>query len=157
MCPADHGLRPYQKCLCKVRTSKSIFLLRRSPSASSRPNLDSGMIISLFKVWDSLWLRKNGFGTPFAGSSSKQLRRSWRRLCTYQHGVMDSGERSDLLCCTATGDGKSAAFAIPCLVLLEYKNLVKMTIVNIMARYCNGVWTDFPVSGGFSSRVFNKS
>ena len=28
----------------------------------------------------------------------------------------------DLLCCTATGDGKSAAFAIPCLVLLEYNN-----------------------------------
>ncbi|KAF8160000.1 P-loop containing nucleoside triphosphate hydrolase protein [Crassisporium funariophilum] len=26
----------------------------------------------------------------------------------------------DILCCTATGDGKSAAFAIPCLVLLEY-------------------------------------
>ncbi|KDR64823.1 hypothetical protein GALMADRAFT_30528, partial [Galerina marginata CBS 339.88] len=24
------------------------------------------------------------------------------------------------LCCTATGDGKSAAFAIPCLILLEY-------------------------------------
>lgn len=27
-----------------------------------------------------------------------------------------------ILCCTATGDGKSAAFAIPCLVLLEYNN-----------------------------------
>ena len=26
----------------------------------------------------------------------------------------------DLLCCTATGDGKSAAFSIPTLVLLEY-------------------------------------
>ena len=27
-----------------------------------------------------------------------------------------------LLCCTATGDGKYSAFAIPCLVLLEYNN-----------------------------------
>ncbi|KAF8800199.1 hypothetical protein BYT27DRAFT_7118040 [Phlegmacium glaucopus] len=27
-----------------------------------------------------------------------------------------------MLCCTATGDGKSAAFMIPCLVLLEYNN-----------------------------------
>jgi superfamily II DNA/RNA helicase len=26
----------------------------------------------------------------------------------------------DILCCTATGDGKSAAFSIPCLVLMEY-------------------------------------
>jgi superfamily II DNA/RNA helicase len=26
----------------------------------------------------------------------------------------------DVLCCTATGDGKSAAFAVPSLVLLEY-------------------------------------
>ena len=26
----------------------------------------------------------------------------------------------DILCCTATGDGKSAAFAVPALVLLEY-------------------------------------
>jgi len=26
----------------------------------------------------------------------------------------------DILCCTATGDGKSAAFSIPCVVLLEY-------------------------------------
>ena len=27
---------------------------------------------------------------------------------------------TDILCCTATGDGKSAAFSIPCLVLSEY-------------------------------------
>jgi len=26
----------------------------------------------------------------------------------------------DILCCTATGHGKSAAFAVPCLVLAEY-------------------------------------
>src|SRR5271168_4937888 len=26
----------------------------------------------------------------------------------------------DVLCCTATGDGKSAAFSVPTLVLLEY-------------------------------------
>ena len=26
----------------------------------------------------------------------------------------------DILCCTATGSGKSAAFAVPALVLLEY-------------------------------------
>jgi len=26
----------------------------------------------------------------------------------------------DILCCTATGDGKSAAFAIPHLILTEY-------------------------------------
>ena len=32
-------------------------------------------------------------------------------------GILDG---KDILCCTATGDGKSAAFAIPCLVLLEY-------------------------------------
>jgi len=32
-------------------------------------------------------------------------------------GILDG---RDILCCTATGDGKSAAFAIPCLVLLEY-------------------------------------
>jgi superfamily II DNA/RNA helicase len=32
-------------------------------------------------------------------------------------GILD---RKDILCCTATGDGKSAAFAIPCLVLLKY-------------------------------------
>ena len=31
--------------------------------------------------------------------------------------ILDS---QDILCCTATGDGKSAAFAIPCLVLIEY-------------------------------------
>ena len=29
-------------------------------------------------------------------------------------------EGKDLLCCTATGDGKSAAFSIPTLVLLEF-------------------------------------
>jgi superfamily II DNA/RNA helicase len=34
-------------------------------------------------------------------------------------GILDG---KDILCCTATGDGKSAAFAIPCLVLLEYNN-----------------------------------
>jgi superfamily II DNA/RNA helicase len=34
-------------------------------------------------------------------------------------GILDG---RDILCCTATGDGKSAAFAIPCLVLLEYNN-----------------------------------
>jgi len=28
----------------------------------------------------------------------------------------------DVLCCTATGDGKSAAFSVPTLVLLEYNN-----------------------------------
>lgn len=32
-------------------------------------------------------------------------------------GILDG---TDILCCTATGDGKSAAFAIPCLILLEY-------------------------------------
>lgn len=32
-------------------------------------------------------------------------------------GILDG---RDMLCCTATGGGKSAAFAIPCLVLLEY-------------------------------------
>jgi superfamily II DNA/RNA helicase len=32
-------------------------------------------------------------------------------------GILD-GE--DILCCTATGDGKSAAFTIPCLILVEY-------------------------------------
>ncbi|KDR67064.1 hypothetical protein GALMADRAFT_216724 [Galerina marginata CBS 339.88] len=32
-------------------------------------------------------------------------------------GILDG---RDILCCTATGDGKSVAFAIPCLVLLEY-------------------------------------
>ena len=34
-------------------------------------------------------------------------------------GILDG---RDILCCTATGDGKSAAFAIACLVLLEYNN-----------------------------------
>ena len=29
-------------------------------------------------------------------------------------------DRKDLLCCTTTGDGKSTAFSIPTLVLLEY-------------------------------------
>ncbi|KAF8240165.1 hypothetical protein L208DRAFT_1234723 [Tricholoma matsutake] len=28
--------------------------------------------------------------------------------------------RQDILCCTATGDRKSAAFSIPCLILMEY-------------------------------------
>ena len=37
-------------------------------------------------------------------------------------GILDG---RDILCCTATGDGKSAAFAIPCLVLLEYNNNVE--------------------------------
>ena len=32
-------------------------------------------------------------------------------------GILDG---NDILCCTATGDGKSAAFAIPGLVLVEY-------------------------------------
>ena len=30
------------------------------------------------------------------------------------------GQDQDILCCTATCDGKSAAFAVPALVLLEY-------------------------------------
>ena len=30
-------------------------------------------------------------------------------------------DRKSVLCCTATGDGKSAAFSVPTLVLLEYK------------------------------------
>ena len=34
-------------------------------------------------------------------------------------GILDG---RDILCCTATGDGKSAAFAILCIVLLEYNN-----------------------------------
>lgn len=32
----------------------------------------------------------------------------------------------DVLCCTATGDGKSAAFSIPFLVLLEYDKLLEV-------------------------------
>lgn len=34
-------------------------------------------------------------------------------------GILDG---KDILCCTATGDGKSAAFAIPCLVFLKYNS-----------------------------------
>jgi len=29
-------------------------------------------------------------------------------------------DRKSILCCTATGDGKSAVFSVPTLVLLEY-------------------------------------
>jgi superfamily II DNA/RNA helicase len=37
----------------------------------------------------------------------------------------------DILCCTATGDGKSAAFSIPCLVLLEYNQNPKSYPANL--------------------------
>ncbi|KAF8236734.1 hypothetical protein L208DRAFT_1523867 [Tricholoma matsutake] len=34
--------------------------------------------------------------------------------------VLSILDGQDILCCTATGDGKSAAFSIPCFVLTEY-------------------------------------
>jgi superfamily II DNA helicase RecQ len=36
----------------------------------------------------------------------------------------------DLLCCTATGDGKSEAFSISCLVLLEYNQHPESYLAN---------------------------
>ncbi|KAF8237647.1 hypothetical protein L208DRAFT_1388821 [Tricholoma matsutake] len=38
----------------------------------------------------------------------------------------------DILCCTTTGDGNSAAFSIPCLVLMEYN------------RHLDNTQLDFP-------------
>ena len=40
----------------------------------------------------------------------------------------------DVLCCTATGDGKSAAFSIPTLVLLEYKRTPGTFIAGLPSR-----------------------
>ncbi|KAF8884728.1 P-loop containing nucleoside triphosphate hydrolase protein [Gymnopilus junonius] len=40
----------------------------------------------------------------------------------------------DVLCCTATGDGKSAAFSIPTLVLLEYNRTPGTYIIGLPSR-----------------------
>ncbi|KIJ89614.1 hypothetical protein K443DRAFT_117756 [Laccaria amethystina LaAM-08-1] len=40
----------------------------------------------------------------------------------------------DLLCCTATGEGKSAAFSIPTLVLLEYNKHPNMYVAGLPTR-----------------------
>ena len=40
----------------------------------------------------------------------------------------------DILCCTATGDGKSAAFSIPCLVLIEYNQHPESYPANLPTR-----------------------
>jgi superfamily II DNA/RNA helicase len=40
----------------------------------------------------------------------------------------------DLLCCTATGEGKSAAFSIPTLVLLEYNKHPNVYVAGLPTR-----------------------
>ena len=40
----------------------------------------------------------------------------------------------DLLCCTATGDGKSAPFSIPTLVLLEYNKHLDAYVAGLPTR-----------------------
>jgi superfamily II DNA/RNA helicase len=40
----------------------------------------------------------------------------------------------DVLCCTATGDGKWAAFSIPCLVLSEYNQHPESYPANLPTR-----------------------
>ena len=37
----------------------------------------------------------------------------------------------DVLCCTATGDGKSAAFSVPTLVLLEYNKHLEVYVAGL--------------------------
>ncbi|KDR74828.1 hypothetical protein GALMADRAFT_1334327, partial [Galerina marginata CBS 339.88] len=43
-------------------------------------------------------------------------------------------DRKDVLCCTATGDGKSAAFSVPTLVLLEYNKHPDVYITGLPSR-----------------------
>lgn len=43
-------------------------------------------------------------------------------------------DRKDVLCCTATGDGKSAAFSVPTLVLLEYNKHPEAYIAGLPTR-----------------------
>ena len=43
-------------------------------------------------------------------------------------------DRKDVLCCTATGDGKSAAFSVPILVLLEYNKHPEAYVAGLPAR-----------------------
>jgi len=40
----------------------------------------------------------------------------------------------DVLCCTATGDGKSAAFSVPTLVLLEYNKHPEAYVAGLPTR-----------------------
>ncbi|KDR81243.1 hypothetical protein GALMADRAFT_208044 [Galerina marginata CBS 339.88] len=49
-----------------------------------------------------------------------RLRNRKLRCFTCLKLVSGTLDGTDIFCCTATGDGKSAAFTIPCLVLLEY-------------------------------------
>ena len=41
---------------------------------------------------------------------------------------------NDVLCCTATGDGKSAAFSVPTLVLLEYNKHPEAYVAGLPTR-----------------------
>ena len=52
----------------------------------------------------------------------KKLIPSWKDgLRPFQEDMISAMlDGEDVLCCTATGDGKSAAFAVPILVLNEY-------------------------------------
>jgi len=40
----------------------------------------------------------------------------------------------DVLCCTATGDGKSAAFSVPTLILLEYNKHPEAYVAGLPTR-----------------------
>ena len=43
-------------------------------------------------------------------------------------------DREDVLCCTATGDGKSAAFSVPSIVLLEYNKHPEAYVAGLPSR-----------------------
>jgi superfamily II DNA/RNA helicase len=43
-------------------------------------------------------------------------------------------DNKDILCCTATGDGKSAAFSVPSIVLLEYNKYPEGYVAGLPTR-----------------------
>ena len=68
------------------------------------------------------WQNPEGLDTINTILRSRKLIPSWtNRLHAIQLELVSAIlDGKDLLCCTTTGDGKSAAFSIPTLVLLEY-------------------------------------
>ena len=81
-------------------------------------------------IWDLLWLLNNGSSTLLAGPFGpwnhqyhcQELIPTWTNgLHAVQLELVSAIlDGKDVLCCTATGNGKSAAFSVPTLVLSEY-------------------------------------
>ena len=120
----NHGPTLLHRILvCSLHTLKQFWV---ESSLYASWTLISWLIKSLQTCYDHQRMAKPGWQDPPGLETIniivKKLILWWmNRLHTVQLKLISAIlDGQDILCCTATSNGKSAAFSIPCLMLLEY-------------------------------------